>query len=268
MAFRNQIAGLVRFSYPARSGFARKSDDPAALASELYDPVRLEARFGLFEKLTVPSLAAQSDGDFTLIVVVGLEFPAEARDRLEAALAPLARHRIVSLPPMYHYPATQAAFDTVLDDRATHLTSFRIDDDDAVDRNLVARLRDTARRLSALKGGRGTFAMGFNRGFFLEIAPTGNQLYDVVEKMPLGVGLGLCAPVERRENIFARNHRLLPQFFDCWTEAETPAFIRTVHAGNDSGAHLSGRRDTLSPAEAESALVANFPFSMADLMAL
>lgn len=268
MAFRNQIAGLVRFSYPARSGFARKAEDFGALAAELYDPVRLDARFRLFERLTIPSLVAQTDGDFTLVAVIGLEFPTGARDRLQAALARLPNSRIVALPPMYHYPATQAAFDTVLDDRATHLTSFRIDDDDAVDRNLIARLRETSRRLSGLKGGKTPFAIGFNRGFFLEIGPTGNSLYDVVEKMPLGVGLGLCAPVERRENIFARNHRLLPQFFDCWTDAETPAFIRTVHEGNDSGAHLTGRRDTLSAAETEAALVANFPFSMEDLKAL
>lgn len=267
MAFRNQIVGLVRFSYPARSGFA-KNTTPEDAAATLYDPVRLEARFRLFERLTVPSLAAQTDKDFSLVVLVGLDFPEAALTRLQAALVPLPQSRIVPLPPMYHYPATQAGFDMILDDRTTHLTSFRIDDDDAVDRGLVARLRDTARKLAALKDGRSPFVIGFNRGFFLEISPEGNRLYDVVEKLPLGIGLALCAPVEGRANIFARNHRLLPQFFDCWTEAETPAFIRTVHAGNDSGAHMSGRRDTMAEKDIGQALARGFPFTLPDLMAL
>lgn len=266
MAFQNQIAGLVRFSYPARSGFAKKPDDIAALEATLYDPARLERRFHLFERLTLPSLMAQSDPDFTLAVLIGSGFP--ARDRLERALAPLRRARIVTLPVMHHYPATQAAFDAVLDPGASHLTSFRLDDDDAVDRHLVARLRATSAALSRMRAPGAAFAMGWNRGLFLELDRGGHAISEVIEKLPLGIGLALCAPVASRANIFARNHRLLPQFFDCWTDARTPAFIRTVHPGNDSSAHVSGRSTGLPLAEIETILAQHFPFTLADLLRL
>lgn len=266
MAFRNQIAGLVRFSYPARSGFAKKGEDIAEIEAALYDPDRLDRRFHLFEKLTVPSLVAQTDGDFSLIVLTGQGFPAHAR--LARALAPLPRARIMSLPPMHHYPATQAAFDMALDTEATHLTSFRLDDDDAVDRDMIARLRRTAEALNRIQGGQEPFAMGWNRGFFLELSRGGNIIHEVVEKLPLGIGLALCAPAGTRANIFARNHRLLPQFYDCWTEATTPAYIRTVHAGNDSSAHISGRSATLPFDEVEQLIARHFPFSLSDLMAI
>lgn len=266
MAFHNQIAGLVRFSYPARSGFAKKPDDIAALEAELYDPDRLERRFYLFEQLTLPSLIAQTDPDFTLAVLVGQGFP--ARDRLERALAPLRHARIVTLPVMHHYPATQAAFDAVLDPQASHLTSFRLDDDDAVDRNLVARLRATSAALTGMRDADEPVAIGWNRGLFLELDRGGNVISEVVEKLPLGIGLALCAPARSRANIFARNHRLLPQFFDCWTDARTPAFIRTVHPGNDSSAHMSGRSNSLTLSEIEAILAQNFPFTVTDLMRL
>ena len=266
MTFRNQIAGLVRFSYPARSGFAEKSDDMQALAARLYAPERLEQRFHLFERLTLPSLLAQSDPDFTLIVLTGQGFP--ARDRLERALAPLPQAQIVTLPPMYHYPATQAAFDQALDPDAGHLTSFRLDDDDAVDRDLVARLRITVEGLARMRDMSEPVAIGWNRGMFLDLDRGNNRVYEVVEKLPLGIGLALCAPASTRTNIFARNHRLLPQFFDCWTDAQTPAFIRTVHAGNDSAAHVSGRITGRPSTELEALLERHFPFTMAELLSL
>jgi Putative rhamnosyl transferase len=266
---RNQIVGLVRFSYPALSGFARKPDDPAALARRLHAPARLEARFRLFEALTLPSLLAQTDPAFQLGVLVGEGFPADARARLEALLAPLpGGARIVALPPMHHYPATQRALGKLTEGTASHLTSFRLDDDDAIDRGLVGRLRTQSAAMMRLVGDHRPFVLGHNRGFFLEIAPSGNRIFDVVEKLPLGIGLAMTAPVTSGENIFARNHRLLPQFYTTLTEADTPAFIRTVHAGNDSDAHASGVSGQMTDTAAAEAIEAGFPFRLADLLAL
>lgn len=263
-----QIIGLVRFSYPALSGFTVKPDDMDRLERDLYSPARLEARFHLFERLTIPSLVAQSDGDFTLGVLVGQDLPKWARERLEAALAPLRDARVIALPPLNHYPATQRAFSRLLLDEATHLISFRLDDDDAMDREHVARLRGWSQGLQGLLGTGATFCMGSNRGFFLSLDPAGNAVFDVIEKLPLGIGLAMTSPVETRENIFRRNHRLLPQFYTTFTEAETPAFIRTVHAGNDSAAHVSGQSHLMDAAAIAAAVPRHFPFSVGGLMAL
>lgn len=264
----NRIVGMVRFSYPAENGFSATLKDADADRARLFDTDRLLARFHLFEALTLPSLRAQTDGDFGLCVLAGEGLPDWARDRLQAGLADLPGAQIVTLPVMKHYQATQAAFDRMLQPQDTHLTSFRLDDDDAVDRDLVARLRRLSQGLTDLAGPDRMLAIGFNRGFFLEVSPEGNRLYDVVEKLPLGIGLALTAPVASRENVFRRNHRLLPQFFTTYTDADTPAFIRTVHTGNDSDAHVTGQRDQMKPGRIAREIAARFPFTMDELLAI
>ena len=268
VGFKNRIAGLIRFSYSGLSGFQHKDADTPALEARLYDRARLERRFHFLEKLALPSLIAQTDTDFETLVLVGTSFPAWARDRLAAALAPLPGAQIVALPPLNHYPATQRAFDSLPDRPMTHLTSFRLDDDDAMDRNHIARLRRVSEGMAGLVDRTTPFAIGHNRGLFLDLTGVENRLTEVVEKLPLGIGLALTAPVGSRENIFRRNHRLLPQFFTTFTDAETPAFIRTIHADNDSSAHPSGVVRTPDIAQLEAILAAHFPFRHADLMSL
>jgi hypothetical protein len=267
-AFRNQIAGLVRFSYPALDGFARADADPARRLEQLYAPSRLELRFRLFQSLTLPSLLAQSDGDFSLAVLIGDDFPQAAGQRLRAALAPLAQAKVVTLPPMQHFAAARRAYAAVSDTTVTHLTGFRLDDDDAIDRHFIARLRHRAKALAPLLGLSRPVVIGCNRGLVLTLDPNGNKLAEVTEKLPIGIGLAMTAPVGFRGSIFRRNHRLLPQFFSTFTDAEEPAFIRTVHAHNDSQPTSSGQSVLLDTAQASGILASHFPFSHAQLMAL
>jgi hypothetical protein len=267
-AFRNRIVGLVRFSYPAQNGFSKSGKNSAALEAQLYDAARLERRFHLFEALTLPSLMAQTDRDFETIFLIGARFPAAARDRLAAAIAPLPGAQIVALPPMPHFAATQAGFAARTGGDETHLTGFRLDDDDALDRRFVARLRGTVATLLPITGPDRPLVVGYNNGIFLEIAKAGNHAYGVVEKLPLGIGLSMTVPKGSGENIFRRNHRLLPQFYHCFTDAETPAFIRTVHADNDSEPYSSGRKLDLTEDQMAECIAAHFPFTLDGLKRL
>ena len=264
----NQISLLIRFSYPAQSGFraARAGIDEARAL--LYDPARLERRFRLFETLTLPSLLAQSHRDFTTILLVGKDMPRPARERLEALLAPLPGAQVIALPPLPMFGATRRAFDRVLDPAATHLTSVRLDDDDAISTDLVARLQALAPRAAALFGAQEPVVLSHQRGCFLELAPGGNRLYGVVERTPLGIGLAMVAPVARRDTIYSRNHRLLGQFYNCVADAETPAFIRSVHRDNDADPHASGQVFDLPDSEAEALLRGRFAVSLDTLRAL
>ena len=265
---RNRIVGLVRFSYAALSGFTKAPEDAAALDAMLADPVRLERRFHLFEALTIPALMAQSDTRFDTIFLTGTGLPASARARLEAAARKVPGGRVIALPPLHHYPATQRAFAEVVGEEASHLTSFRLDDDDAIDTDYVARLRRLSDGLLGLCGPDRPFTIGCNRGFFLELSPGGNRLYDVVEKLPLGIGLAMTATAASGENIFRRNHRLLPQFFTTFTDADTPAFIRTGHDDNDSAPHASGVVGKMTEAAIARTIADRFPFTAEGLLAL
>lgn len=264
----NQVSVLIRFSYLARTGFrlARQGIDQARAL--LYDPERLERRFRLFEQLALPSLLAQSRRDFTTIVLIGKDLPRPARLRLQALLEPLPDARLVALPPLPMFGATRRAFDRALDPAATHLTSVRLDDDDAISTDLVARLHALAPRAAALIGDGEPVVISHQNGCYLEIAPGGNRLYGVVERTPLGIGLAMLSPVTRRDTIYSRNHRLLGQFYNCISDAVTPAFIRTVHRDNDADPRASGPSFDLTDAEADALLRERFAVSFDTLRAL
>ena len=266
--FRNQIIGLVRFSYISRTGFKQQSADADDRKALIYAPDRMERRFRLFEQLTLPSLLAQSDRDFQTIFLVGRGFPATALERLQALIKPLVGAHVVEQPPMPQYRAIRRGFDRLRDRDHTHLTSFRLDDDDAIDRDHIARLRRWTGQLAGMLPADQPFVTGCNRGFFLKITPQGNSIVDVVEQLPLGIGLALTAPMVSRENIYRRNHRALPQYYSTFGDAQVPAFIRTIHVDNDSRPYCSGLSGRMNPEEVAQAIAAGFPFDIPHLMAL
>lgn len=258
----SKIIGLIRFSFPAVDGF-----DKALPPEALYAPARLAQRFAAFETLTLPSLLAQTDGDFRLGVLVGPDLPGVALARLRALLAPLKQAEILIRPPGRNYDVTHAAFAALAAETAPQpfLTSFRLDDDDAVDRDFIARLRARVQGLLPLLGDVRPFVIAGHRGFWLRFEAGLPVIDAVCERLPLGIGLALTAPWPGGPTIYRRNHRLLPQFFTTLSEVETPSFLRLVHSGSDSAAHASGSRRPLGADEAEAALRPHFPFSMSDL---
>lgn len=262
---KNQIIGLVRFSYPSRNGFSKEFPTLGELQSFLYDPERLERRFALFEMLTLPSLLAQRDPDFTCVFLVGEGLPPDALEHLRDLVKPLAKPMIVQLEPLPHYAATKKAFKPATAAGATHVTTFRLDDDDALDLGYVERLKHIADRLLHVSGDETPLVIGFNRGFFLETGPKGVEIYDVCERLPLGIGLAMVRRSGEPHNIFARNHRFVSQFFNTYTDAVTPSFIRSVHRDNDSGTHITGQSRTMSEADIAKVLAKNFATSMQQL---
>lgn len=259
--FRNQTIGLMRFSFPCKGGFAKEEEDMDALEARLFDPDRLARRFDLFEKLTLPSIKAQSDGDFRMVFLIGKNMPDLWRDRLNDGIAGLKGARVVSLQPMQHYLAIRKAYNLATPDHATHVTGFRLDDDDAMDLDHIARMRRTVEAMLPAVGMEAPLVTGCNRGYFLERKPTGNEIYEVVEKNPIGLGLAMTTPRDVSENIFRRNHRFCSQFYNTFTEAVTPAFIRTVHTDNDSDPHASGKIEKTTWADVAPVLESHFPFT-------
>lgn len=266
--FLNQIVGLVRFSYPSRDGYRISQNELPALEAILYDPDRLERRFQLFEQLTLPSLVAQTDGDFQTLFVTGENMPADYLQRLRRGVGALPGAMVLQLPPMIHYRAMQRAFRMARKPECSHLTGFRLDDDDAVDCRYVERLRRVSQTIGAAAAEGAIHCVGFNRGLFLRRKEGGNRIYEVVEKLPIGIGLAMIAPAGREENIFRRNHRLLPQFFNTYTEADTPSFIRTIHPDNDSRPSASGQVIRLSEQKLTDIVERHFPFSVSTLRTL
>ncbi|WP_071799312.1 glycosyltransferase [Natronohydrobacter thiooxidans] len=265
---RMQVIIVIRFSYVAEGGFRLSRDGLDAARATLYAPDRLERRFRLFEALTLPSLLGQTDPDFTLAVLVGTDFPASARSRLAQLIAPLRDAHIVALPPYNNYRSTKDALQACTRPEATHILSLRLDDDDALGRDVVEAQKRIAPTVAAAGPADAPAVVCFNNGLFLELSEQGNRLYGVIEKLPLGIGMGMLAQVDARPTIFSTDHRQVHTRWNTYTEALTPRFIRTVHRDNDSGALVSGKRIDYDAAQIDTVLRRHFCHDQASLLAL
>ncbi|MAC77118.1 MAG: hypothetical protein CML66_03550 [Rhodobacteraceae bacterium] len=167
-----QVIGLCRFSYPAEGGFQVEHESLQDRIDYLYAPARLEERFRTFEAFTLPPLRAQTDGDFTFLVVVGDTLPARYRDRLEALLADIPQAQIRTYPPGPHRQVMQDAINTIRKPKGPSL-QFRMDDDDAVAVTYVEKLREAARDVRGLLRNHRHIAIDFNQGYIARPGPDG-----------------------------------------------------------------------------------------------
>ncbi len=247
MTSKVQIKGLMRFSYLSENGFAKSRDDLDAMREMLYEPARLERRFKLFERLAFHTMALQDDTDFTCAVLIGECFPEKARARLEGIVKDFKPMQIVTLPPMVHIQAVKQAFNALPDDAAaTHVATFRQDDDDAMHRETTARIRAVGDAMLQVRPDEKPFIIAFNRGLYLD--PSAEKpLTEWYERAPLGIGLAMVAKKGDHATVFRRNHRNLVEYYDCYTEIAKPMWIRSVHQDNDSTAQPQGRAGPLRP---------------------
>jgi hypothetical protein len=242
-----QIKGLMRFSYLSENGFAKSTEDLSEMRKMLYEPARLERRFKLFERLAFHTMALQDDTDFSCAVLIGDSFPDKARAQLEDIVKDFKPMQIVALPPMVHIQAVKQAFNALPDDpAASHIATFRQDDDDGMHRQTTARIRAVADNMIQVREDTKPFVIAFNRGLYLETGAE-SPLTEWYERAPLGIGLAMVTPKGDHATVFRRNHRNLVEYYDCYTEVGKPMWIRSVHEDNDSTAQPQGRAGTLRP---------------------
>ncbi|MEL7214095.1 MAG: glycosyltransferase [Pseudomonadota bacterium] len=261
MTATNQIIGLLRFSYPSIGGFRKKHDTAEEAEAFLYDSARLARRIALFERFTLPCLKTQTDPDFTMLILVGETMPAPAQSRLADLVQDIPQVRILAYPSLPHYRAMRRAYDEVARSDATHRTTFRLDDDDAVDHDFIKRLRHWADKLADDV----PTAIAFNKGLYVDYTQDPPEIFDATEKTPLAVGTALTVPMDHPENIYRRNHRILAQFYNTFSEAETPCYIRTVHQDNGSEPAFSGRTREMSDEEIAQVLETQFSLTPDEL---
>jgi len=227
-----QVIGLCRFSYPAEGGFQVGHDSPAERADWLYASERMEERFRYFEAFTLPSLRAQTNGNFDLVVVVGDDLPAPYRARLDALLADLPQAQVQAHPPGPHRQVMQAAINAVRKGGRPSL-QFRMDDDDAVGVDFVRQLRRTARRLLPELEGNRHIAIDFSRGWIAAPGPEGIMAAPSTQKLTTAA---LAVAFEPRVALSVMNfsHVRLPKMMKCFHFDDRDMFLRGHSRWNDS----------------------------------
>lgn len=268
MTLALQTIVVIRFSYPALAGFKMAEAGIDAARAALYDPARLDRRMALFQALTLPSLLAQTDKNFTTILLVGEDFPDPYRQHVAHMVRHLHDAHVMGMPPLNNFRATRQVMQRRLRADASHLLSVRLDDDDAMSRDCIAELHRLAPLAAQMSGPDDPVVIAFNKGLFLTLGAEGNALFGVTEKLPLGIGMAMLTPRAAQPTIFSVDHRLVHTRFNVYTDGTTPRYIRTVHADNDSIGFVSGVRQDMDDAALSALLAAHFPFSLDELRAI
>ena len=233
-----RVLGICRFSYPALGGFKRMHDTVQDREAYLYSPERMELRFRHFETLTLASIAAQRDPDFTFLVLVGDSLPKPYLDRLRDITASVPQVRIVSRPPMKHRLAMQLVLQEELAGTETESIQFRLDDDDAVGTNFIRSIRRTARLSHKMWADWDNFVIEYSSGYAVRLGPEG-ILAQPVQGQFLACGLAVLFRPSDPKTVMNYGHHKLHLTMPTLIDPQSPMYLRAVHDDNDSRASHS-----------------------------
>lgn len=237
---------MCRFSWPGIGGFQVEHATLEERIAYLFAPERMEERFRTFETITLPPLRAQTDGDFTFLVVIGDSLPTLWRDRLAGLLDDLPQAVVQTRPPGPHRQVMQEAINSVRATAHEPCLQFRMDDDDAVARSYVETLREAARDLRKLSRSHRHIAIDFNQGFVARPGPDGIDAAATSEPFTTP-GLALMLKPSVKLSVMNFAHAKLPQMMPTVTFTGTDMMIRGHNDHNDSRQKPGIRPVALTP---------------------
>lgn len=245
-----QVIGLCRFSYPALGGFQVKHEEIEDRIAYLYDDARLEDRFRLFEHVALPSLRAQTDQNFSLVIVIGDQFPPHHASRLTALIEDMPQVVIHSEPPRNHREVMKEVLNDARIYPAEPCLQFRFDDDDAVAIDFIAKLRQAAHDCTPLLGYDRSVALDWNRGYVAAFDAAGIRGTAVFRQFYVAA-LGLMVRGNCPVTIMNFGHEKIPQFMPTVSFSDPGMFVRGLNDFNDSRQALAREPhlDPLSPAD-------------------
>ncbi|APZ51883.1 glycosyltransferase [Salipiger abyssi] len=227
-----QVIGFCRFSYPAEGGFQVEHDDTGSREAYLYAPARMEERFRHFEAICLPGLKAQTDPDFTFLILVGTSLPDDYRARLEALIADFPQARIVARPPGPHRAVCQEAINAARD-MAQPCLQFRHDDDDAVAVDFVDTLREAALDVSALRAKHRLVGLDWNRGYVAR--PDAEGICGEETVTPFwGVAQAMAVKPGVKQSIMNFGHNKILRFMPTVSFTDSLMYVRGHNDHNDS----------------------------------
>lgn len=245
LARQAQVIGICRFSYPALGGFKTEHESPEARARYLYAPERLDERFRLFEAFTLPSLRAQTDPDFTFLIVIGEDFPPARLAQLRDLTRDMPQVVIQARPPGRHRTVMADAIASVRKP-LRYSIQFRLDDDDAMGVGFVAKQRRILRQHYPLFEGSRHVAVDFTRGWNARLAPEG-ILAEPANQLFLGVAFAITFRPDTQLSVMNFTHHEVWQHMPTITRTDPDMWVRGVNAHNDLGDRIGRQVALLTP---------------------
>jgi len=231
---KRPIYGHIRFSFYGVTDTRTQPDQDGTALARLYDENRMARRFFLFENLTLPSLINQTDRDFRTVIMSSKVMPDVYKNRLNALAARLPG----AVVEYSHHERGDLAFHKFIVEAAGfkgrgHSVHFRLDDDDAVSVDYIARLRETSRVLPP------STHITFPTGIFLFPASKTEAVGVSMtqQRFLTAIGLATVNGGTFQKNPFQMMHG---NVWTRWPVVSDPrffAYIRTQHFDNDTALH-------------------------------
>ncbi|WP_136439847.1 glycosyltransferase [Pacificoceanicola onchidii] len=227
-----QTIGFCRFSYPAEGGFQVEHESIRDRMAYLWSDARMTERFRHFEAICLPGLKAQTDPDFTFVILIGEEMPEHWIARLLELVQDFPQARIEARPPGPHRKVCQSVMNSVRDMDQPCL-QFRHDDDDAVAVDFVAHLKQAAQDCASLVSQHRLVGFDWNRGYVAR-PDAGGLCADPNVTPYWGVAQGMSVAAGVRQTILNFGHNKINQFMPTVTFTAPEMFVRGHNDHNDS----------------------------------
>lgn len=222
-----KIYGHCRFSYFGLSDTGRAIGSVEDAFQKLWHPVRMAVRFHLMESLLLPVLRAQTDPDFRFVILASEIMPEPFQLRLDRIVADLPQVQVLRTAQRDIGKAMRPVMIEASNGYADPAVHFRVDDDDAVSTDYVARLRRAAAKMEP--GGMITFPSGVLG--FLEGEGARHCTY---QAHSIAIGLALVTEPVRPRNPFTIQHMKHSSGVPSYTDPTFPAYHYTLHSVNNT----------------------------------
>jgi hypothetical protein len=240
--------------YQTRYSFFHPSPGWRSIASKekeiLFDAGRLERRAYFFEKVTLRSLADQSDEDFVLNILASEDMPPPFARRLSEVCKDVLGERAHVMFGASEAPA-RVHFRSYLWEHHSNdpwCTQVVLDDDDALSFDFNEKLKAEAEAVINLRSRGEKFGcISFANGLTALFRNGALEMHHL-NKPAINLGLAIVAPSKSRYNLFDISHNNVPR--DRPTRviySQTPYYIRSLHDDNDSRGRY--QEDPVSPSD-------------------
>jgi hypothetical protein len=199
----------------------------------LFSPERIEERFALFEHVTLPSIRNQTDPDFTLVVVTSSAIPEPYLQRLYNLIEDIPQIALVLKEPENHRRAMRQVMRPYKDPDCDVIAQFRLDDDDAVAIDFVARAKSAFTTCQAEFDKAGKCALDFNQGDILHFGQ--NQCFGEQKQVKQATaGLVVYTRPQHPKTVINYAHYRITDFMPLIVDTTPDMFVRSLNSFNDS----------------------------------
>jgi hypothetical protein len=225
-----KIWGHCRFSFFGLSDTGREIGSREDAFAKLWHPVRMAVRFHLLETILLPAIRAQTDPDFTFVITTSRIMPDAFHERLATVTADVPQVRILRTPHTDLSKALKSLMTEASVSNTEPSVHFRVDDDDAVSTDYVARLRKASNKVDP--GGMITCPTGVVGFLDGDVAR-----HAVFYKHSIAIGLALVTTARSPRQPFRIQHVRHSLGVPSYTDPTFPAYHYTLHSVNNTAGY-------------------------------